>query len=103
LKDAQSILEEKDPIIRLEMVSMFLSKCIERVEVSKQINETIRKKNQNELRKLLIRGQIKELQNQLGNDEEFISGSNSVSDDLKKKFDNFQLSSEADLIVKKEE
>ena len=104
--DAQALLETNNPADRLTKLSGLLSRCIEGSRISNEVNETIRRKNENELKQILIKRQIAELQNQLRN----LGGDEPHGDDtsldeiglIKKKIAAIQLPREVAQIVTKE-
>jgi ATP-dependent Lon protease len=104
--DAQDLLETRSAHDRLTKLSALLDRCIEGSRISNEVNETIRKKNETELKQILIKRQIAELQNQLrslGDDGEG-GGENSLDEIgiIKKKIATLALPKEVGAIVAKE-
>lgn len=103
--DAQDLLETRNPNDRLTKLSTLLDRCIEGSRISNEVNETIRKKNETELKQILIKRQIAELQNQLrslgddgGSDEKGLDEIGVI----RKKIATLSLPKEVSLIVSKE-
>lgn len=102
--ETQKILEELDLSKRLRQVSILVSRCVESARLVQEVNESIVKKHNVEMRKHLIKRQIGELQNQLktlepsnedGTDEDEIAS-------LKRRLSSRPIPREVERIVKKE-
>jgi ATP-dependent Lon protease len=104
--EGQKVLEELDLLNRLRKVNGLLLSCLESAKIVTEVNETIVKKNNSEMRKHLIKRQILELENQLKTLEPKSDDGDNNDDDeitcIKKKITKLILPSEIDRIVKKE-
>lgn len=103
--DAQDFLETVNVSERFKKLSLLLSRCIEGSRISNEVNETIRRKNESELKQILIKRQIAELQNQLRSFEDSSSTDENSLDEIgliKKKISTLQLPKEVTIIVNKE-
>ena len=101
--DGQAVLECVELVPRLTLVSSALTRSIEGLKISIQVNETIQKRNSKEIRQILIRRQIAELQTQLAQlkpaeDEEALDELGLI----KRKIGSLQLPEAVDKIVTKE-
>lgn len=67
--DKQAVLEEMDPVARLQLVLSFLARDIERMDTEKQINARVKAQMDGNQREYYLREQMKAIQRELGNDE----------------------------------
>lgn len=102
--ETQKILEEQDLAKRLGQVSNLVSRCVESARLVQEVNESIVKKHNVEMRKHLIKRQIGELQNQLKTLEPLNEGGTDEDEiaSLKRRLSSLPIPAEVERIVKKE-
>ncbi len=67
--DKQAVLEEADPLARLELVLGFLSRDLERFDTEKQISARVKQQMDANQREYYLREQMKAIQRELGSDD----------------------------------
>lgn len=103
VSEAQSLLEESDLVARIKRVNSLLTRAVEAAKIRSEVNQAISRKHNSEMRRILIKRQISELQAQLKNlgavDDD--DGSDEVGK-LRKKLTELPLPDEVERIVEKE-
>ncbi len=67
--DKQAVLEQADPVPRLELVLGFLSRDLERFDTEKQISARVKQQMDANQREYYLREQMKAIQRELGSDD----------------------------------
>ncbi|MCL1793428.1 MAG: endopeptidase La [Oscillospiraceae bacterium] len=80
----QKLLEEFDPIKRLELLCVIIEKEIEVLEIEEQIHKRVRGQMDKNQRDYFLREQLKALKNELGEGEEFESETEEYAKKLEK-------------------
>jgi ATP-dependent Lon protease len=98
LDDLQTLLETVDPIERLKKVYMHLTSEVQRLQIKGEVQAEVTKKVGKTQKEYLLREQMKQIQEELGEDDSRIAEMN----ELRKKIDNSGMPEEVRKITDKE-
>ena len=98
LDEQQALLETVDPIERLKKVYMHLTSEVQRLQIKGEVQAEVTKKVGKTQKEYLLREQMKQIQEELGEDDSRIGEMN----DLRKKIDNAGMPEEVRKIADKE-
>src|SRR6266704_1216143 len=98
LEELQTLLEMVDPLERLKKVYMYLTNEVQRLQVKSEVQSEVTKKVGKTQKEYLLREQMKQIQEELGEDDSRIA----EMSELRKKIDSAGMPDEVRQITEKE-